>query len=516
MGVCFGKPMHNTSPDWASPMLEQVSRQVSDTSVTDAIRVHSRYHCLPKRLRDDYLVTEQVLGHGMSGDVFLATNKGSQQRGAVKSLPTRKLNKKQKQSLINEISMHLSVDHPNIAVLLDAYESENYVDLVTECMDGGTLFSVGNIKTVTEGMAATLVKQMLLAVQYIHHKSIVHRDLKPENFLLERKYSGDDVGAIKLIDFGVSKHAAPGKMMSTMNATGTRAYTAPEVFQSFYNNKCDIWSLGVITFILLVDYMPFYGNEVQMKAMIMRGNPMNNGPKHRWNECSSEAKQFVNSMLKLSPVDRISAEQALQHPWILLHAPSDRSSISLHVSQAGLRKFARASHFRRACMLIMAWSFTNEEKDQLRNVFLECDTQGKGSVDIQEFLRRMNLPSGQTDELRQVLEAMGEFGYSDFLAAMACASMSEDAGPSMVDEVFRRFDVNQTGLVGKEELEMLFGNSFDCDSFLAKFPSSTITLEDLREYLIDPTSLAATNLSSDPQGFMTPIAPYRPSLSEWA
>jgi len=457
------------------------------------------------------VLLDEVLGKGMSGEVKLAVNKVSQQRVAVKSLSMRNFSKQQRKTLVNEIAIHFSVDHPNIATLIDAYESEDTIELVTEYMEGGCLFSLRKNMTITEELVAETVKQMLLAANYIHNKSIVHRDIKPENFLLQKKpEAGEGVGTIKLIDFGVSKWIDPGKIMSSVNATGTRAYTAPEVLQHFYTDKCDIWSIGVVTFILLVDYMPFFGNPAQMAAMIMRGRPRDNGPKHRWDAISEDCKELLDLMFKTSPVDRISAEQALQHPWLRSHREqSEGSAVPLQYAQVGLQRFARASRFRRACMLITSWALTSEERSNLSGVFVELDTKGTGYVDVQSFLDKVNLPVDKQDQLSQVLDATcgGGFRYSDFLAAMACTSRSDS---DIAQEVFRRFDVNQSGAIGVEELQVLFGESFDCDCFVAHFPASKMTVQDLEEYLHDPTSpttLGMTDFSEylkEPQPFLSP------------
>jgi calcium-dependent protein kinase len=483
---------------------EQVSKQLSKElkrvgSDDGLVRVAARYHKLPVRLSDHYTVTTKLLGHGQSGDVFLAISKLTGRQYAVKTLNMCALSSKQKNRLVSEISILLGVDHPNIATLTDAYESEAHIHLISECMEGGTLCELAKKQQFTETDAAEMVKQMLEAVNYLHCRNIIHRDIKMDNFLLE----GVDSRSLKLIDFGVSKHTSPDKMMSTTCSTGTLAYTAPEVLDNLYNYKCDMWSLGVVTFILLVGYMPFYGDRLQMQRMIALGSPMNNGPKDRWNLISDAAKDFVNKLFKKSPVDRMSAEQALRHPWIVEGHKTRNNSLPLDFVAAGLQSFMQASQFRKACMLMMSWSIPVEEQAKIRNAFVELDKQGKGVVAISELMGYLN-PA--TEQAMQTHQLFGKYGgeylrYSDFLAAVACTRMIGRA--DLIQEAFRRFDVSNSGLLTENGLKKVLGSDFECGVVIARFPGSEITINDFMEYLesgyseiISPTNASLTSVIS--------------------
>merc|ERR1719356_2399506 len=201
------------------------------------------------------------------------------------------------------------MDHPHVTRLYEVYEGEDFLHLVMECMEGGELFDrVIELKRFSERDAADSCWQMLLALNYIHSHGIVHRDLKLENFLYDKKGSNH----LKLIDFGFSKVWDPNVKMRV--SCGTLSYVAPEVLKQSYTSKCDLWSLGVITFILLAGYMPFSGSEKSQTQNIQNG--LYSWKAERWSKVSTEAIEFVKSLLKVSVDQRLSAQQALDHSWI--------------------------------------------------------------------------------------------------------------------------------------------------------------------------------------------------------
>merc|ERR1719389_1534949 len=178
-----------------------------------------------------------------------------------------------------------------------------------ECMEGGELFDrVAQVKRFTESGAADAARQMLLALNYLHSHGMVHRDLKLENFL----YDGQGSNHLKMIDFGFSKYTDSRARMKT--SCGTLAYVAPEVLNRSYTSQCDLWSMGVIVFILLSGHMPFHGDSDAQIQDIKKGKYV--FKQEYWGKISPLAKEFVKSLLEVDPNKCLTSGAALEHRWI--------------------------------------------------------------------------------------------------------------------------------------------------------------------------------------------------------
>lgn len=425
------------------------------------IAVSARYKKLPKKLEDDYVVEGKVLGTGYNGSVFLAKSKHSDGRYAVKGFHLHGVPKDKMEQLESECQIFLSMDHPHVARLVDVYESSSYLHLVMECMEGGELFErLKKRARFSERDAAQAVWQMLLAVNYLHNRGIVHRDLKLENFLYEK----EDTDHLKLIDFGFSHIWEPNTKMAL--SCGTLAYVAPEVLGRSYTSKCDLWSLGVILFILLAGYMPFSGGERVQRKAIEDGKYM--WLNERWKGVSVEAIDLVKKLLTKDSAQRFSADQALAHPFIeKRHAAGDQQPLDLVDQSAAdaLVNFAKASQFRRACMSVMAWSLTNEERTKVRDIFIAMDKNKKGTITLYELKEVLTTKFKIADEhIKPIFEALDtaandEIHYSEFLAAMVSTriGMHDD----LLTQTFQRFDVDNSGYITIENLRVVLGESFD-------------------------------------------------------
>uniref|UniRef100_I3MRM4 calcium/calmodulin-dependent protein kinase n=1 Tax=Ictidomys tridecemlineatus TaxID=43179 RepID=I3MRM4_ICTTR len=204
------------------------------------------------------------------------------------------------------------IKHENIVALEDIYESPNHLYLVMQLVSGGELFDrIVEKGFYTEKDASTLIRQVLDAVYYLHRMGIVHRDLKPENLLY---YSQDEESKIMISDFGLSKMEGKGDVMST--ACGTPGYVAPEVLaQKPYSKAVDCWSIGVIAYILLCGYPPFYDeNDSKLFEQILKAEYEFDSP--YWDDISDSAKDFIRNLMEKDPNKRYTCEQAARHPWI--------------------------------------------------------------------------------------------------------------------------------------------------------------------------------------------------------
>ncbi|XP_053725072.1 calcium/calmodulin-dependent protein kinase type 1D-like [Synchiropus splendidus] len=248
------------------------------------------------------------MGSGSFSEVYMVREKKSGKLYALKCLKKKHL---VKSNLENEINVLRRIQHENVVGLEDFYESQTHYYLLMQLVSGGELFDrILSQGVFTEKDASVVIKQVLQAVSYLHQNGIVHRDLKPENLL----YYNTDVNAkIMVSDFGLSKAPEHG-VMST--ACGTPGYVAPEVLsRQPYSKAVDCWSIGVITYILLSGYPPFYEeDETHLYSKIMRAEYSFHSP--FWDHISDSAKDFIKNMMEKDPSKRLSSEEALQHPWI--------------------------------------------------------------------------------------------------------------------------------------------------------------------------------------------------------
>uniref|UniRef100_A0A8C8XGT4 calcium/calmodulin-dependent protein kinase n=2 Tax=Felidae TaxID=9681 RepID=A0A8C8XGT4_PANLE len=284
---------------------------------------------------------KETLGTGAFSEVVLAEEKASGRLFAVKCIPKKALKGKES-SIENEIAVLRKIKHENIVALEDIYESPNHLYLVMQLVSGGELFDrIVEKGFYTEKDASTLIRQVLDAVYYLHRMGIVHRDLKPENLLY---YSQDEESKIMISDFGLSKMEGKGDVMST--ACGTPGYVAPEVLaQKPYSKAVDCWSIGVIAYILLCGYPPFYDeNDSKLFEQILKAEYEFDSP--YWDDISDSAKDFIRNLMEKDPNKRYTCEQAARHPWI---AGDTALNKNIHESvSAQIRKNFAKSKWRQA------------------------------------------------------------------------------------------------------------------------------------------------------------------------
>ncbi|KAL6257949.1 hypothetical protein P5V15_011547 [Pogonomyrmex californicus] len=285
---------------------------------------------------EDKYVLKDLLGTGAFSEVRLAESKEKPgQMFAVKIIDKKALKGKE-DSLENEIKVLRRLTHPNIVQLLETYEDKHKVYLVMELVTGGELFDrIVEKGSYTEKDASGLIRQVLEAVDYMHDQGVVHRDLKPENLLY---YSPDEDSKIMISDFGLSKMEDSGIMAT---ACGTPGYVAPEVLaQKPYGKAVDVWSIGVISYILLCGYPPFYDeNDANLFAQILRGEFEFDSP--YWDDISASAKDFIGKLMCVNVEERYTCKQALAHPWISGNAASNKN-IHGTVSEQLKKNFAKS------------------------------------------------------------------------------------------------------------------------------------------------------------------------------
>lgn len=286
---------------------------------------------------DEVYHFKEVLGTGAFSQVRVA-EKHKGEKGmlyAIKIIDKKALKGKE-ESLENEITVLRRLRHPNIVNLLETYEDSSKVYLVMELVTGGELFDrIVEKGSYTEKDASKLIRQVLEAVDFMHTQGVVHRDLKPENLLY---YSQEEDSKIMISDFGLSKMEDSGIMAT---ACGTPGYVAPEVLaQKPYGKAVDVWSIGVISYILLCGYPPFYDeNDANLFAQILKGDFEFDSP--YWDDISESAKDFIRMLMCVDVQKRFTCKEALCHPWISGNTARDKD-IHSSVSEQLKKNFAKS------------------------------------------------------------------------------------------------------------------------------------------------------------------------------
>eukprot|EP00742_Colponemidia_sp_Colp-10_P000181 GILJ01000202.1.p1 GENE.GILJ01000202.1~~GILJ01000202.1.p1 ORF type:complete len:469 (+),score=93.72 GILJ01000202.1:43-1449(+) len=410
-------------------------------------------------LSDEYTFEKKELGSGTYGTVQLGIHKATGSKRAIKTIPKGRV--KNIDRFQNEIEILKSLDHPNIIKLYETFEDSRNVYLVMELCTGGELFDRIIAKGhFTERDAAILMKQILSATVYCHRHNICHRDLKPENFLFQ---TPADDSNLKIIDFGLSRIFNEQTVMTTK--AGTPYYVAPQVLEGRYDTACDCWSVGVILYILLCGYPPFYGdNDAQILERVRRGQYSFSG--REWDSVSESAKDLIRHLLKLNPAERYTAEQAYQHPWIVNAAGGPAvNPISVETLNA-MKNFRANEKLKRAALTLIAAQASESEILELRNIFLALDKNGDGCLTLAELTEGVQ-SMGHTpvqEELQRVLagvdtDGSGSIDYTEFIAATLDRRLYLQE--EKLWSAFRVFDKDGSGRITAQELREVLSRGND-------------------------------------------------------
>jgi len=413
----------------------------------------------PGRIQDQYKDGESKLGEGAYGSV----NKGvHRSTGAVRAIKTvAKTKTRYVERFKREIAIMKTMDHPNIIKLFETFEDHLNIYMVMEVCTGGELLSrIIEATRFNEGDAAVVMQQMLRAVFYLHEQNICHRDLKPENFLF---HNGDPIegNVLKLIDFGLSRKFNDGEPMSTK--AGTPFYVAPEVLTGRYGHRVDLWSAGVIMYILLCGSPPFSGkNQKEVLASVMKGR-LRFHPR-AWAGISQDAKELVSSLVKAEPESRLNAGQALMHPWIRNRAPQALARMPPADLVPKLRSFQSRTKFEKAVLHVIASQLSEPQIKGLREAFLSLDQNGDGLLTLSELkagLARTGLRK-LPEDLREIMAGIdadhsGMIDYTEFLAATIERRQYIQEDVCWI--AFRVFDVNGDGKITPSELRMVLSDA---------------------------------------------------------
>ncbi|ESW18130.1 hypothetical protein PHAVU_006G015300 [Phaseolus vulgaris] len=394
------------------------------------------------------------LGRGQFGVTHLCTDKTTGEQFACKTIAKRKLVSKEDIEDVRrevEIMLHLS-QQPNIVELKGAYEDKQSVHLVMELCAGGELFDRIIAKGhYTERAAASLLRTIVQIVHTFHSMGVIHRDLKPENFLLLNK---DENAPLKATDFGLSVFFKEGETFKDI--VGSAYYIAPEVLKRKYGPEVDIWSVGVMLYILLSGVPPFWAeSEHGIFNAILRGHiDFTSDP---WPSISPSAKDLVSNMLNSDPAERLTAAQVLNHPWIKEDGEAPDKPLDNAVLNR-LKQFRAMNQFKKVALRVIAGCLSEEEIMGLKEMFKGMDTDNSGTITIEELKQGLAKQGTKLteQEVKQLMEAAdadgnGTIDYDEFITATM--QMNRMNREEHLYTAFQYFDKDNSGFITTEELE---------------------------------------------------------------
>ncbi|XP_071685857.1 calcium-dependent protein kinase 26-like [Rutidosis leptorrhynchoides] len=437
----------NPTPEPKSPLKEATMNRHNPNQI---------YYVLGHKtdnIRDLYTVG-QKLGQGQFGTTYLCTENSTGTNYACKSISKRKLiSKEDVEDVRREIQiMHHLAGHKNIVTIKGAYEDPLYVHIVMELCNGGELFDrIIQRGQYTERKAAELTKIIVGVVEACHSLGVMHRDLKPENFLLVNK---DDDFSLKAIDFGLSVFFKPGQIFK--DVVGSPYYVAPEVLLKHYGPEADVWTAGVILYILLSGVPPFWAETQQgiFDAVLKADIDFESDP---WPVISDSGKDLIRKMLCPHPEQRLTAHQVLCHPWICENGVAPDRALDPAVLSR-LKQFSAMNKLKKMALRVIAESLSEEEIAGLKEMFKAMDTDNSGAITFDELkagLRRFGSTLKDT-EIRDLMDAAdvdnsGTIDYGEFVAATMHLNKL-DREEHLVS-AFQYFDKDGSGYITVDELQ---------------------------------------------------------------
>jgi calcium-dependent protein kinase len=410
------------------------------------------------KITDKYALGKE-LGRGEFGITYLCTDIESGDKDACKSISKRKLRTAvDVEDVRREVAiMHHLPKHPNIVKLKGEYEDEQAVHLVMELCEGGELFDrIIARGHYTERAAAVVTRTIVEVVQVCHQHGVMHRDLKPENFLFASK---KESSPLKAIDFGLSVFFKPGEKFCEI--VGSPYYMAPEVLKRNYGPEIDVWSAGVILYILLCGVPPFWAETEQGVAQaILRG--ILDFKRDPWPVVSDSAKALVRHMLEPDPKARYNAQQVLDHPW--LQNAKKNSTLPLDAVRSRLKQFSAMNRLKKKALQVIAEILGGEEVEKLRDMFDMMDTDRSGAITFEKLKTGLiqigsQLTEGEVRQLMDVadVDGNGTLDYGEFVAATVHLQRLDN--DDHLHKAFTHFDADGSGYIEVEELRVAIGDN---------------------------------------------------------
>ena len=435
----------NKTKDFKLNLMEQITKiQMKPSSLMKDIRKEFKFL--------------KPLGGGHFGTVrkaFRRSDKEPYHYFAIKSISIKNMTQKDYDDLVKEVDIISGLDHPNIIKFYETYHDECFFHIVMELCKGKEVFdNICNHGYLRENKVQNIIFKVLLAIAHCHSRGITHRDLKPENILFESLKADAE---IKLIDFGLSRKYSKDEKMHTI--LGTPYYVAPEVLKGNYDEKCDIWSIGAMTYLMLCGDPPFTGdsnNEIFKK--IVKGELKFN--LYKWKNISEDAKDFVKLCLNKNAAQRPSATEAISHRWFkyVTSKIHDLKNIPLKILE-NIKNFDVDDKFKQMILKYMINNINREEvMSSYKNAYYAMDINHNGWIEVSEFkkifkLSKINISEEKINHIYNIIDQTkkGGIDYTEFL--MAGINKNELITKNNLENAFNYFDANKSEFIEVEDLE---------------------------------------------------------------
>jgi calcium-dependent protein kinase len=368
-----------------------------------------------------------------------------------------------------EIKVMETIKHDNVIRFYEVFEDQDALYIVMELASGGELFDrIQQKGHYSEKDAAGVLRQMFRGIQYLHSNKIAHCDLKPDNFLF---LHGREDSPIKVIDFGMSKFVERRKYFQSF--CGTPFYVAPEVIAGKYSEHCDLWSLGVVMFVMLFGYPPFYADQEKfgsftddkILSLVKKGfSPQTKDgygahfPKAI--PASDSAKDLISKLLVLDIAKRLTADEALEHPWLTGETASDKPLLPKVIEN--LKSFDSSLKFKNAVLTMMADSLTEAELDVLTDTFKKIDENGDGHITFAEMKKAlenkdMKISQDELSRLMKMADVNGDGVLSYEELKLTCVQRKLIAKEERIWAAFCKLDLDGDGKISTKEIQKVLG-----------------------------------------------------------